>query len=242
METFYRLFKRKILGWKESKLMFQWRKHPGCFERHLQRRYNNVLFPFHRRNITNEDVEQARKKDDYYESMFYNKYAVVLAWIKNPDKENSPVDTVSDFYRNMESLIDEAYSIGGDHSKEINVLQEIANNLREALSKKMPNVKEYFEVYSAGRKLQRIGYLRQLNREDSPILNEDDIPSLLSEDGDTIERTIALVAATMDNIDNYRNDVIANFERAYLEGFDENRGKAILESFDSGVKIAKLNM
>jgi hypothetical protein len=43
--------------WKKTK----WSKNPGCFERHLQRRDGNVLFPLERRSVTNKSIEEARE-------------------------------------------------------------------------------------------------------------------------------------------------------------------------------------
>ncbi|KAA0998188.1 tryptophan leader peptide [Paraburkholderia panacisoli] len=42
---------------------WKWSAHPGAAERHLQRRYNNSLFPLHRQMVTAREVYEARLTD-----------------------------------------------------------------------------------------------------------------------------------------------------------------------------------
>src|SRR6202051_1834544 len=42
---------------------WKWSALPGAMERHLQRRYNNPLFPLHRQVVTSNDVYEARVAD-----------------------------------------------------------------------------------------------------------------------------------------------------------------------------------
>jgi hypothetical protein len=42
---------------------WKWSAAPGAMQRHLQRRYNNPLFPLHRQVVTSSDVYEARVAD-----------------------------------------------------------------------------------------------------------------------------------------------------------------------------------
>src|SRR5437879_5488623 len=51
-----------------------WSSRPGCFERHLQRRHNNPLFPPSRRIVTQEEVTAAHIADLRNRQDFMAKY------------------------------------------------------------------------------------------------------------------------------------------------------------------------
>ena len=48
-----------------------WSDYPGCFERHLQRRDGNPLFPPERRIVTKKEIDEAKAKD----LIEYNQFA-----------------------------------------------------------------------------------------------------------------------------------------------------------------------
>jgi hypothetical protein len=54
----------------ENGQMIVWSEHPGCFERHLQRRYKNILFSPERRLISKKDIEDARQRDKLDQDIF----------------------------------------------------------------------------------------------------------------------------------------------------------------------------
>lgn len=41
----------------------KWKPYPGCFERHLQRRYKSFLFPIDRQEVSLQELQEARQKD-----------------------------------------------------------------------------------------------------------------------------------------------------------------------------------
>ncbi|MCC8402019.1 hypothetical protein LJ655_08950 [Paraburkholderia sp. MMS20-SJTN17] len=63
----YPLFSKMIDALSDfdaNSLDWKWRAQPGAFERHLQRRYENVLFAPYRRVVLGSEVLAARMKDD----------------------------------------------------------------------------------------------------------------------------------------------------------------------------------
>ena len=90
----------------------KWRKHPGCFERHLQRRYKSLFFPRNRRAVTLQEVDVARQKDDDEKNLFNRKAKTVS---RLPEGEECPpqiIDNIRNIYRQLGDLIEESFSLG----------------------------------------------------------------------------------------------------------------------------------
>jgi hypothetical protein len=65
-----------------------WSEKPGCFERHLQRRDGNLLFPPERRIVTYKEIEEAKEKDRAERQVFEKK--LLYSLIISGNKEMSP--------------------------------------------------------------------------------------------------------------------------------------------------------
>lgn len=62
------------LSWEMDGNGKMWSDCPGCFERHLQRRDGNILFPPERRLILRKDIEEAVEKDRIEAQLFKIKH------------------------------------------------------------------------------------------------------------------------------------------------------------------------
>ena len=66
-------FLRKFSGSKETKeYHLNWSSNPGCFERHLHRRFQNPLFSKERMQVTEEELKQAQSTDNNDQKFFKN--------------------------------------------------------------------------------------------------------------------------------------------------------------------------
>ena len=53
-----------IFGFRKiDEIQLNWSAVPGCFERQLQRRHNNALFPEEKRRVTTDEVVEAKSRD-----------------------------------------------------------------------------------------------------------------------------------------------------------------------------------
>jgi hypothetical protein len=226
---------------KDSSSSIDWREHPGCFERHLQRRYNNVLFPVPRRNVTLEELDTARHKDDEDYKVFQTQFIAIEIKLLS-FKRMLTFKEASEFYREIISFIEFSYSIGGNISTEREKLLSYANCYRDEIVKVIPDLKNDLGDYESLSSIRRIPWFMQVSRSDSPIPKDEEIPSLLCEDFESITNVTTLFQIVEKNNPNPiviidRDIILRILERAYQEGFSRKKGRALLNAFDVGCQF-----
>lgn len=95
-------------------------------------------------------------------------------------------DEVSPILEEVMELIEEAMSIGGNVDNVMERLDSLEEILMQSLNKTMPEGVELLKKAHSLSCLKRIPYMAQSSRKNSPILKEEEIPALLSEDLNTI--------------------------------------------------------
>lgn len=218
----------------------RWRKHPGCFERHLQRRYKNPLFPPERRIVTLLDLDVARQTDAAEKYAFYKKMKGALRDF--PEDEEYPpqmIENIRNTYRQIGELIEESFSLGDSTLLERDQLLIYEKACLDFLLTHQPSQSESYLAIQALSDLTRITWYRQFTRPDSPITKDEDVASLLSEDAITIRNigsyfTMAehLNPTPVNIID--RKKMIDTVTQAYKEGLDRARGQRLLDAYNEG--------
>lgn len=211
--------------WKKTK----WSKNPGCFERHLQRRDSNVLFPVERRSVSNEAIEEARERDRLEQQDFYNKINALSNQLHS--LKQMPIDQVLTLLQNIQSLIEEAASIGGQVSNKISNLEKIEDDLIQRLNSAIPEGKEMLDQAQSLSAMERIPYLAQMKRKNTPILEGEEVPTLLSEDFETIS-VIGYISRGFPDFKPSDADIIKHLEKAVRQGFDKGTGQQILNAWN----------
>jgi uncharacterized protein YoxC len=162
-----------------------WSDNPGCFERHLQRREGNILFPPERRIISKKEIKDAQQKDRIEQEQFAKKINSFIERTKTID-ENIPPNQASSILQEVQNLIEEAAEIGGAIESYIQVLENTENNIIESLNRAVPDGADLLKQAQSLSMLKRSPYIAQISRKDSPIHKDEEIPTLLSEDLETI--------------------------------------------------------
>lgn len=178
-----------------------WSDNPGCFERHLQRKCGNPLFPPDKRNVTQREVDLARQKDEQDAAVLQEELREhMTSMISLPDEIDSP--GCNKVRRSIDRLLCRAAEIGGAAGHEIsNTLLEARKCLiqswregltnREDAQKVLQKAEDAFNTF--GMRLLENTFVAQMSREDTPITREDIIPALLSESPDTIRTAMKLI-------------------------------------------------
>jgi hypothetical protein len=167
-----------------------WRKKPGAYERQLQRRHKNLLFPAPRRVVTTADVLEARRKDAAELKDLMTKVGAINLPEDFPNNWN---EYLSNIREEIDGLKKRTRQIGGDTTKLMNHLNatrsEMGNIWRECM-KNNPDALRLYEIAEASAREYdqefRGDFGEQLLRDDPCIPAGELAPSLLSEDPRTV--------------------------------------------------------
>ena len=207
-----------------------WNDSPGCFERHLQKREGNPLFLPERRIITRKEIEEARDKDELDQEIFNKKVSEMASQMRNLGKIS--IAQVSTLLQNIQTLMEEAASIGGEALNKISNLENIENNLMQQLISATPEVKETLEKFKSLSVMERNPYMAQMKRKDTPILKEEEIPTLLSEDLETISFAGYASRAFAPNYRPNEADIKTHLDVAIGQGFSKDRAREIMAAWN----------
>ncbi len=170
-----------------------WSQNPGAYERHLQRRYNNPLFPPNRQRVTLQELRSARARDQANAAAVRQEFYSFVRELDLPD-DFMTLTEFNTLRKRTEDLHERALAVGGDVSDVVNGLiglrkvliqsvQEGASNNPDALSA----IQKAESRYQAYARWAHIPVVMQNIQDMFP--GEELVPALLTEDPDTI-RTV----------------------------------------------------
>lgn len=171
---------------------------PGCYERHLQRRYNSPLFSSHASTPDEEELFFARKQDEGDEQRFQQSFHGLLnEMVELPEREDT------DVILKQKSRIDELYtlcaSLGGDHSREKQALNKLNDVLMAAIRSAAGNDPQAIEELAREQAAREIHLnlleyplVADLLRNDSPVAEDELVATLLSEETEVLSMIMTL--------------------------------------------------
>lgn len=179
-------------------MALQFSDQPGSRERHLRRRCDNPLFPAARRQISQADVDAARRADEQEYAEFRVQFHELL---QEAGSMAGSVDTelVLGLKEKIEQLYEQCAGFGGDHEKEKQGLLRLNDVIMAAVRRAAgddPLALEELETEQQARQLhlQLLEYslVADLLRDDAPIEAQDLVPTLLSEDPESVRVVMSL--------------------------------------------------
>jgi hypothetical protein len=158
-----------------------WRRKPGAYERQLQRRHNNLLFPAARRVVTTADVLAARRQDAADYKALVDKCRAIEMPETLPHNWN---DYLNGIREQVDELKARARQIGGDTTTVMDALNstrlDFGNVWRECM-KNNPEGLRLYEIAEASAReydeMFRGDFGNQLLREDPTIPAGELVPS-----------------------------------------------------------------
>lgn len=161
---------------------------PGRCERHLQRKFNNPIFPVEVRVVSQDQVEAARALDDEEFQHFSDDYQAILQEIADL-AQNVDSEVVLKLKQRLDQLYEQVCGLGGDRTAEKRGLTKLHQAVNQAITTGAagdPTAEEKLSQETQARdihwQLLEEPLVADLLRPDSPISQDDLLPSLLSED------------------------------------------------------------
>lgn len=218
----------------ENGEMIIWSEHPGCFERHLQRRYKNILFPIERRDVSINEILEARRKDELEQKAFYNDVKSIGAEMERLEFVR-PASTLRDSssVQKVQALLKQAASIGGNIQNAILLLETSEKQMLEGMVTLRPDLKDQIDIINSLSSLERNTFIAQSTRAETPILPEEQIASLLCEDLDSIALIGYQSRAFAPKYKPNETDIIEHLDDVVRQGFSKDRAKEIVDAWNN---------
>ncbi len=208
---------------------WKWSASPGAMERHVQRRYNNPLFPLHRQVVTSNDVYEARVAD-------YQALADIRKELAELAREfygltELPADwhpLLNGLRERLDKLEDYRLMAGGENESLGRAIAELRDKVmeiwRSALHNNAHQLATLEEAETVLRERRAVlfatDWMRQLRSHASPIPPQEVVAALLSDTPTEIERAVAALQAepqlhsTLDNCRSYAHRLVAEVRAA----------------------------
>lgn len=190
---------------------------PGAFERHLQRKYNNPLFPQADQHLLTAEIEQARQKDRQDQQAFLTAFEQS---VQQAAQLTGSVDAeiILELKQELERLYVHSCSLAGDldqHRQAILKLIQVCMTTIEKGASDDVTVLQKLRDENAARQmfftLLETKLVADLIRGDEIIRANELIPSLLSESPQQITQVLELFDSDqVDEIFEQANDFIAS--------------------------------
>lgn len=211
-----------------------WSDKPGCFERHLQRRDGSLLFSRGRRIVTRKEIEEARQRDGLEQQRFAEKARTFADGIVGLQETKMSLDRATEVLKELQELLEEAASIGGDISYPVQTLENTEEALQRSMAEAFPDGAALLKQAQSQSILKRAPYFAQVTRKDSPIPPEEEVPSLLSEDLATISFHGFVSMAFGPSFRPSDTDIRSHLKQAVGQGFSKERAVKIIAAWDEG--------
>jgi Mg2+ and Co2+ transporter CorA len=217
---------------------WKWSASSGAIERHLQRRYNNPLFPLHRQVVTSNDVYEARVAD-------YQALAEIRKELAELAREfyahtELPVDRhpfLNGLRERLDTLEDYRLMAGGENGSLGGAIAELRGKVMTVWRSVLQNRAQHLAKLEKAETLQRerhaalyaTDWMRQLRSHASPIPPQEVVAALLSDSPTEIERAVAALRSepqlhsTLENCRGYAQKLVAEVRSAghTVAGMDE---------------------
>jgi len=178
----------------------RWSQHPGSFERHLQRREANPMFPEEVRNPTNEEIKAAREKD---EADFKIAENAMREWMVGVTNMGATIGAAARYHKSSADVMKTCAEAGGkaealgDQVKSID--ETLAAEIVKAMEKSSPEdaavLRDGDATWVALRALTTHPFFAQCGRKDGPIGNDEIVAALLCESTQTVQEMLPLTKA-----------------------------------------------
>lgn len=173
-------------------------QHPGCRERHLQRQYNNPLFFHNTVEITQIDIEAARRQDQTETIAFQKDFQALLEEVAALQTQVS-ADKILNLHTKIDRLYEQGASLGGDYQIQQQGLLNLSQLITQAILESgitdpamLAELEKQQRARQAHFSLLEHSLIADLLHPQSPITEAALLPTLLSETETSLQAAMNL--------------------------------------------------
>lgn len=171
---------------------------PGCWERHLQRQYENPLFQHMEREITQDLVAAAQQRDEEERQRFQQGFHSLLSEVSTLASQVE-AEIMFKFQDRIDALYEQCSGLGGDFAAEKQGLRNLNEIIMQAIKVSSQDKPEALAPLlekdaSRQRHFHLLNYpvIAHLLHPETPILVSDIVPTLLSEESEAVKMAMSL--------------------------------------------------
>ncbi len=171
---------------------------PGAYERHLQRKYHNPLFPSPDQHLFNKEVEQAREKDQQDLRAFFDAFEETVQEAVELS-ESVESDVLLDLKEKLERLYVQSTSLAGDLGQHQDALQKLLSVCMTGILKgaehdpvAIKKIQDELTAREVFFELLDNPFVAVLLRGDEIIHESEMIPCILSEPAESLPQVLEL--------------------------------------------------
>jgi hypothetical protein len=221
---------------------FVWSAQPGPFERQLQRRQGNPLFPAPARSISADQVSAARLEDLKRSADFLKSHKPLVQQALSVPSQ-WPLKEGVDFLKKVIDLIEPCKTLGCYFSEEGEVLEKVADAVEKELVRVMKQLNEadFQDGLQDYRALSSVaGLHRRLTIALAPTAGSEDLlRTVLSEDCETISAFGHMCAAGLFGWEDHPQLAQRIIQAAVHDGMNADVALLKLNAFRTGFESAK---
>lgn len=171
---------------------------PGRCERHLQRKFNNPLFPNTDQQVSQDQAAIARQRDQEELQQFSEDFQTILQEIVGL-AQNVDSEIILKLKQRLDRLYEQVCGLGGDRSADKAGLSKLHQVINQAIAKGAAGDTHAEEKLVQEAQARNIHWqlleeplVADLLLPDSPIPQDDLLPSLLSESASSFGATMTM--------------------------------------------------
>jgi hypothetical protein len=155
----------------------------GCFERHLQRRRHNPLFPMDRQDVSEIEIHHARQRDNDERAALRSQIVEILRpMLEGPDStdEQMAVDLLETIHHLIERVCESDQGLQQEAAALLQGYQRLSESMRiRRSSEQCATLDAAAGALRAQSALLNSPLLATLSRHDSPMRPDELVPSIL---------------------------------------------------------------
>jgi hypothetical protein len=145
--------------------------------------------------------------------------------------DNSPIADVLQCLKDTQDLLSVVASIGGDLTTEAAVSEQLESSLELWLKSDLSEGHELLEAHARFSFVERIPLFAQIKRPDTPIMEDETLPSLVTDGDMETVRLFGLVSRTFPDFKPGTSDIEKFLDNHVKQGLDASYAKEILEEW-----------